>query len=203
MWPQHHPSYGVPVYTPGLTYPLHVPPAVHMYYPGPPPLSSHQSTISSQSYSMVNQWSIEYRTRNPTWVLSVLSYRAPTSACVSPLSVAGVFWVSLRVAGQSGILYLRRQLLLPSIDTEEMVKFLVDKEKEEKSPKVQLLDVLVSAWSSVSSKSVAFIPLWYCVRYLVFTTLFRVMAFAIHAPSLSFSDRLYLVILASLLWTPL
>ena len=37
----------------------------------------------------------------------------------------------------------RQPLLLPSINTEEMVKFLVDKEKEERSPKVQLNDVLV------------------------------------------------------------
>ena len=45
---------------------------------------------------------------------------------------------------QLDILRRRRQpLLLPSINTEEMVKFLVDKEKEERSPKVQLNDVLV------------------------------------------------------------
>jgi hypothetical protein len=38
----------------------------------------------------------------------------------------------------------RRQLLLPTLNTEEMVIFLVDKEKEEKPPKVLVqLDVLV------------------------------------------------------------
>ena len=55
---------------------------------------------------------------------------------------------------QSNILHRRRQLLvLPSINTAETVKFLVYKEKGEESPKVQLDDVLVSASSSVSSKS--------------------------------------------------
>jgi hypothetical protein len=39
---------------------------------------------------------------------------------------------------QPGIVHRRRQLLLPSLNAEEMVKFLVDKEKEKKSPKVQI-----------------------------------------------------------------
>lgn len=56
---------------------------------------------------------------------------------------------------QSGILHRRRQLfLVPSLNTEEMVKFLVDRENEENSPRHS-----ISASSFVSSKSVAFIPL--------------------------------------------
>ena len=38
---------------------------------------------------------------------------------------------------QPGIVHQRRQLLLPSLNTEEMVKFLMIKENEEKSPKGQ------------------------------------------------------------------
>ena len=58
---------------------------------GPLPLSSHQSRTSSQSHSMIIQWYIAYRTRNPKWVLSVLSYHAFTAAWISPLSVANDF----------------------------------------------------------------------------------------------------------------
>jgi hypothetical protein len=35
-----------------------------------------------------------------------------------------------------GILHRRRELLLPTLNTEEIVIFLVNKEKEEKPPKV-------------------------------------------------------------------
>ena len=71
-----------------------------------------------------SQWSTLYKTRKTIWVLS---YRPPPY--VSPLPVAGVFWVLS--PWQSGILPRRRQLLLPSINTEEMLKFLVDMEKGE------------------------------------------------------------------------
>jgi hypothetical protein len=54
MGPQH-PPYGVPAYIPVSTYPPHVPPAAHMYHPGPPPVASHQST-SSQSQQTVVQY---------------------------------------------------------------------------------------------------------------------------------------------------
>ena len=55
MGPQHCPPYGVPAYIPVSSYPPHVPPAGHMYHPGPPALSSHQST-SSQSHQSVAQY---------------------------------------------------------------------------------------------------------------------------------------------------
>ena len=73
---------------------------------------------------------------------------------------------------QLGILHRLRQLLLPTLNTEEMVNFLVDKEKEEKPPKELSSTFQFAASSSVSSKSVAFIPLCCCVCYPVFTTLF-------------------------------
>ena len=55
MGPQLHPPYGVPACTPVSTCPLHVPPAAHMYYPGPSPLSSHQSTTSSHVTQSTHQ----------------------------------------------------------------------------------------------------------------------------------------------------
>ena len=91
--------------------------------------SSHQCSIQS------------HRTRNPTWIFSMLSYHPPTAAWISPLSMAGVFWVfPQHLPVELRIFHRRRQLLLQP---------------------------------------------------------FLVIAFAIHAPSFSFSDRLCLVILAS------
>ena len=101
---------------------------------------------------------------------------------------------------RSGFLHRRRQLLLlPGINTEERIHFLVDKEKEEKSPKIHLDDVLVSVSSSDSSrsKSVAFIPL--ILKLFGFQNLVFLLALAIHAQSFPFSDRLCLIILGSLL----
>ena len=63
MGPQHGPPYGSAPYIPVSTYPPHVPPAAHMYHPGPPPLSSHQST--SQSQQPVVQYGYPGYTSNP------------------------------------------------------------------------------------------------------------------------------------------
>jgi hypothetical protein len=70
-------------------YLLHVPPAPHMYHPGPPPLSSHQST-SSQSQQSVAQYNYS-RTRNPTTIL--ITYGMSSSSYYILFGIS-IFFVS-------------------------------------------------------------------------------------------------------------
>ena len=119
----------------------------YMYHLGPPPLSSHQSTSSQYSSHHSDLSHTRHGTQHgyypyhPTTPPPPHGYPTHSPCQSSRASSIGVESSSL-----------------PSINTEEIVNFLVDKEKEEKSPKVQLDDVLVSASSSVSSNPVAFIP---------------------------------------------
>jgi hypothetical protein len=156
----HHPPYGVPAYLPVSTYPPHVPPAAHTYHPGPPPVSSHQST-SSQSQQSVVQYN--YPGYTPTPHRSNPShpghgtqhgyypyYLTPTTAWGIPHALASR-------ASSTG-----RPSTTPAAypkhegNGDPLVKSMEDKEKP---PKVQLDNVYFYASSSVSSKSVAFISL--------------------------------------------
>ena len=121
---------------------------------------------SNQSYSTITQGTHQL----PIVVIHRIQDTEPNMGIIRtilthPHHRMGILISGRRILGiphslcQPGILHRRRRLLLPTLNTEEMVKFLVDKEKEEKSPKVHLNDVLVLSSSSVSSKSVAFIPL--------------------------------------------
>ena len=101
-----------------------------------------------------------------------------------------------------GILHRRRQLLLPTLHMEEIVNFLVDKEKGEKNHLKSsarsfssLLQVLPVSHQSLS------LSFLFDSTFLIWFPLpgFLVLAFAVHVPSFPFSNHLFIVIFASLL----
>ena len=109
-------------------------------------LISRLPSRSNQSYSMVTQGTQQL----PNAVIHRKQDTEPNMGIIRTilprLHHMGIPLISgRRILGiphspcQLGILHRRRQLLLlPSLNTEEMVKFLVDKEREENPPKVQL-----------------------------------------------------------------
>ena len=133
MGHQHDPPYGVPAYIPVSTYPPHVPPVTHMYHPGPPPLSSHQSTSSQSQQSvarMVTQGTSHCSDPSYTGHGTQHGYYPyyPTPP-PPPHGYSPYQWPAYSRYLPQPTALASRQLLLLSINTEEMVEFLVDKEK--------------------------------------------------------------------------
>ena len=143
MGPQNHPPYGVPAYILVSTYPPHMLLAAHMYHSGPPSLSSHQP-ISSQTQESVTQHGTH---QLPITVIHRIQDTEPNMVIIRTTPPPPLHGYSpYRWLAYSGYppqpLPVRHPPLAStvapaaSINMEETMKFLVDKEKEEISPKV-------------------------------------------------------------------